>query len=1240
MSALVVSNTDRDALVLLDSLLDQALGFGVEDETPTVFIDGQEGYVVRPRLTPDQKKKAREFGTALAAAMIEAGITSGGGGGGGSVTLVNTGLGLTGGPISTTGTIDLLLHTGGGLSKTLGGGSDELGIAAGGVTNAMLADSSVTINTTSALSGGGTVSLGSSLTLDIAAGGVTNAMLVNDSITVNAGDGLMTGGTVVLGSSVTLAVDSTVVRLSATQELTNKTLTAMVVKNGLTATGSAANDFSGSTGAFKTSTGTNTFGGAVLLTSPTLQYITSVTAPLFNQADNTAPSGTGQPLTVQAQNATGTTSVGGNLVLTSGTGTSAPGTILFQVGGTTFMSLLSGTGLDIFSNINVVAAGGTTAFDFSAASGAFKTTTGTNTLGGAVVLNNNQLQFATSDTAPLINQADKTTNAGTGATTTLQAQNETGTTSTGGGLTLTSGTGTTAAGNLLLQTGGTTRVTVSPTTGVTVASGTAFNLPSLTTGSVPFIGASGLVTQDNGHFFWDASRARLGVGTATPGFTGGTADVPGCGFQVTNTTTHSLMLVESDAASSDAGLLFATVTLGQDAAIFLDESDNQKLKFATSNGTGGMNNHSDRTAGTRMTLTQAGRLGIGTTNPANLHDVNGNMAIGTYAGVNAAPANGLIVSGFVGVGTTSATSVQSLEVRNANASGIGGQFAIRNTLSTGQTELDIFDHNGTFRMSFGFDNNSVATNPDSYYYTASGTSFVFQTNNGGNLAAQRSDGNWTFGTYNWSGAQNTTATQHYVSIFKDVTWPGDTTSSQLALVGRTDPTKILSIGVDTNSASGFGFLQASKQGTAATTLSLQPAGGNVGLGVTNPGSRYKLTVNGDATALESIILTNTNAASYADMVWLNSSGSQTGGVGWANASTGNTLASHNFFYTPALDWLMSDGTTDFFRWYNGSSAIGFEFTAGNSATVSGSNKGKIRYNSSTQFFQSSLNTAAYVNMLQGALTATRIPFATSAGVLTDDGNLVWDNTNKSLGIGGAPSTTALHVVSAAAGDDVGSFKSTSTTGYSNIRYEDNTGVTQGSVGYANASVVLTYLRSKMHFYSASSDYVFANATSVKVTVGMTDSQTFMEFISGSSAAVSSANTGRVRYESTAQEWQVSKNAAAYERVYSGNRKDVSDLLITTTSPTTVATLTPPAQGNYIVYVYYRVVTATTTVTITLTWTDGSGAQSQTLVSALPVVVGSDVGTPVFINATAAAITVTATAGTANQLYVSADIQSV
>ncbi len=61
-------------------------------------------------------------------------------------------------------------------------------------------------------------------------------------------------------------------------------------------------------------------------------------------------------------------------------------------------------------------------------------------------------------------------------------------------------------------------------------------------------------------------------------------------------------------------------------------------------------------AGTdRLTVTQTGNVGFGATSPASLLDAAGAMAVGTYAGVSAGPANGLIVSGSLGVGVTNPT---------------------------------------------------------------------------------------------------------------------------------------------------------------------------------------------------------------------------------------------------------------------------------------------------------------------------------------------------------------------------------------------------------------------------------------------------------------------------------------------------------------------------------------------------------------------------------------------------------
>jgi hypothetical protein len=92
-----------------------------------------------------------------------------------------------------------------------------------------------------------------------------------------------------------------------------------------------------------------------------------------------------------------------------------------------------------------------------------------------------------------------------------------------------------------------------------------------------------------------------------------------------------------------------------------------------------------------------------------------------------------------------------------------------------------------------------------------------------------------------------------------------------------------------------------------------------------------------------------------------------------------------------------------------------------------------------------------------------------------------------------------------------------------------------------------------------------------------------------------------------------------------------------TSGTAVLTYTPGAARNCLLAVYFRVITATTNVTITVTWTDVTGAQSLTLINNVAEVVGSYAMNSFIIDSTAAAITITMTAGTVSQVLASATI---
>jgi len=163
-----------------------------------------------------------------------------------------------------------------------------------------------------------------------------------------------------------------------------------------------------------------------------------------------------------------------------------------------------------------------------------------------------------------------------------------------------------------------------------------------------------------------------------------------------------------------------------------------------------------------------------------------------------------------------------------------------------------------------------------------------------------------------------------------------------------------------------------------------------------------------------------------------------------------------------------------------------------------------------------------------------------------------------------------------------------------------------------------------------------------LTIGTADGYSYIQLDDGYNDPVSAANTGRFKYNNTTKRFQSSVDGGAYSDFGKiAGEANSSDFQLTTTSATDVVSFTPSSSGNYVVYVFYRVATTTTNVTINVTWTDGAGTSTSVVVpTATSTVVGSYNTAPVYINATAAAIKVTATAGTANNLYVSASIVGI
>ena len=167
-----------------------------------------------------------------------------------------------------------------------------------------------------------------------------------------------------------------------------------------------------------------------------------------------------------------------------------------------------------------------------------------------------------------------------------------------------------------------------------------------------------------------------------------------------------------------------------------------------------------------------------------------------------------------------------------------------------------------------------------------------------------------------------------------------------------------------------------------------------------------------------------------------------------------------------------------------------------------------------------------------------------------------------------------------------------------------------------------------------------NAVAGALWVNTAVSPSLLSFYNGSSwvtaggASATTTQAGVVEVEQTTTVTPVAGTVVA-STTHGG------EVEITGTTAQTVASYTPSRQGNFLIAVYFRVVTGTTTVTVQATYDDGTGAQTLTILNASSEALGSYAPLLVMVHATtAAAINVQVTASVANQVYASASILGV
>jgi hypothetical protein len=138
----------------------------------------------------------------------------------------------------------------------------------------------------------------------------------------------------------------------------------------------------------------------------------------------------------------------------------------------------------------------------------------------------------------------------------------------------------------------------------------------------------------------------------------------------------------------------------------------------------------------RMRITSGGNIGIGTTTIGSTLQVNGNAAIG-YSASTAAPTNGLAVSGNVGIGNTNSAgtfkvditgSSRIINLSTAGASDIGLQ--IESTVASYQAASKITFKTPTKTIDFGLLGTSNSSYPN-MMYIYDGTAFRWLMNANG-----------------------------------------------------------------------------------------------------------------------------------------------------------------------------------------------------------------------------------------------------------------------------------------------------------------------------------------------------------------------------------------------------------------------------------------------------------------------------------------------------------------------------
>jgi fibronectin-binding autotransporter adhesin len=520
-----------------------------------------------------------------------------------------------------------------------------------------------------------------------------------------------------------------------------------------------------------------------------------------------------------------------------------------------------------------------------------------------------------------------------------------------------------------------------------VGNGGTGTATAFTAGSVVYAGASGVYSQDNANFFWDATNHRLGIGTTSPAQA---LSVSGDALVNYNGTANDKILIGDIAG----GQTYPGVWFGSNATS--PSYSNYSFLWDSTRGT--LFNAPSGVNGMAFRIANSAVMAI---------NANG-VAIGYGEASSSVPASGnsLIVSGNVGIGTTSPSAKLSIG-NNIYTAPLGSSY--------GQYQIILYD-TGTASSSYGvgIEGYNIGFNSNGgykFYQNAGSTPLM--------VIGGQSSSNVGIGTASPGALLHVSGGSYNTSLKAE----GSSTSGigldlKNTGTGGKEWTIISNGSANSGGAGPLQFYDVTDNITPMVILT----SGNVGIGTTVP--NQVLEVQSTTTNKGRIRLTGTGttASNYdgleiygkggvagtfagglfreesTDRIAIWSSGGEmidilaNGNVGINQISPGSTL--------DVKGTLRLSGATSGYVGITPAAAAGS--TTYTLPSADGSNGQALTTNGS--------GTLSWATPTASASGAAGYVQFSNGSALSSDSNFFWDNTNKRLGIGTTSPSYQLDVV--------------------------------------------------------------------------------------------------------------------------------------------------------------------------------------------------------------------------------------